>query len=730
MQIDRRSAQRLITGAVFAILLAAMALLSASLENSAQFGRLYSAVLVLTVSGVVALAGLIGLNLYRLVQQYRGRAPGSRITARLVVLLVVLTVMPVSLVYYFSVGFLDRGIESWFDVRVEKALRDALELSRTALSMRQRELLRQVQQAAEDLTQVPDGMAALAMDDARDRLGASELGLVAQGGQVVALSAADPTALVPTRVDDSIQRQARQGHAYVGLTQGGVEGLNVQVVVAMASQVPGTDSRLLQALFPVTERVGALADSVQSAYVQYRELAYLRIPLKQSFILSLSLILLVTILAAVWAAFFTARRLVAPIRDLAAATRAVAAGDYTERVRRAARDELGFLVSSFNEMIRQIARARDEVQQSREEAESGRAYLQAVVEHLSSGVFTLDEQHHLRTVNRAACEVLGVELEALVGRPLEAIAETYPHLGEFVAALEPHLAGGQGHWRQELALTGRGQQVLMCRGRGLEGVGYVVVFEDITALIQAQRNAAWAEVARRLAHEIKNPLTPIQLSAERLRHKYLRSMTPGESELMDRLTQTIIQQVESLKSMVNAFSEYARMPRMQRRPTDLNQLVGDVLEMYRGSRSHVDLRVELEPGLPPVDVDGDRIRQILHNLVRNAQEASEASPAWVLVSTHRLSGYDSELVELRVEDRGRGIPESILTQLFEPYVTTKRKGTGLGLAIVKKIVDEHGGSIAAENLADGGARIILRLPVEPPAEVDAAQHVAGAENGA
>jgi len=279
-----------------------------------------------------------------------------------------------------------------------------------------------------------------------------------------------------------------------------------------------------------------------------------------------------------------------------------------------------------------------------------------------------------------------------------------------------------------------GRQILMCRGALLPGgagqeAEHVIVFDDVTALIQAQRDAAWGEVARRLAHEIKNPLTPIQLSAERLRHKYLRSMAPEDSEVMDRLTQTIIQQVESLKTMVNAFSEYARMPRMQRQPADLSQLVGDVLELYRGSGSQVDLHVELEAGLPMVEVDGDRIRQILHNLVRNAVEASSTHPARVLVSAQSVHGHDSDFVELRVQDRGHGIPESILSQLFEPYVTTKPKGTGLGLAIVKKIIDEHGGSISAENLAEGGVCIAMRLPVGRQVEVAAAQ-VAAAENGA
>ncbi|HKJ77087.1 MAG TPA: ATP-binding protein, partial [Gammaproteobacteria bacterium] len=269
----------------------------------------------------------------------------------------------------------------------------------------------------------------------------------------------------------------------------------------------------------------------------------------------------------------------------------------------------------------------------------------------------------------------------------------------------------------EVVLFGAGgRQVLMCRGSALgehgqpQG-GHVVVFDDITALIQAQRDAAWGEVARRLAHEIKNPLTPIQLSAERLRHKYLRQMGPEDAEVLERATHTIIQQVETMQEMVKAFSDYARTPELERRPIDLNALVREVLDLYGGD-GQAEIETALDPELPRVEADAGRLRQLLHNLVKNALESGgREGPVRLEVSTRCAREDTCRHVELRVRDNGPGFPEQVRSQLFEPYVTTKRKGTGLGLAIVKKIVEEHGGMLGADNRAEGGAEVTIRLPI-------------------
>lgn len=708
-------------GALFVLLLVSLHLLSIATQDSAEFGRLYSWLLLLNALGLTALITLIGGSLYRLLRQHRARVAGARLTLRLVITFVLLAVVPVTVVYYYSLQFLHRGIDSWFDVRVEQALEDALDLGRSSLDFRIRDALRQTQMLAAELIDVPDALAALALNDLRSRSGASELILLAQNGRVIASSSAEPTAaIIPNLPTEGVLLQLRQGGSYASLDPIRDAGLHVRaaVLVPPSSQDPGV--RFLQALFPVPERLDQKATSVQSAYAQYKELVYLRGPLKYSFTLTLSLALLFSVLAAVWGAFFSARRLVAPIRELAEGTRAVAAGNYDKRLPPAGHDDLGFLVQSFNEMTRRIAKARADVQHSREQAESQKAYLEAVLGRLSSGVLVLDigEEPTLRMANAAAGQVFGIDLTQHVGASLRAIAAEQPMLGDFIAVAEAHLPVHGREWREEITLPGpAGRQILMCRGTSLPGTGdrpagYVIVFDDITALIQAQRDAAWGEVARRLAHEIKNPLTPIQLAAERLRHKYLRTMEAKDAELLDRSTHTIVQQVETMKEMVNAFAEYARAPKLQLGPLDLNRLVSEVLDLYRGADAPVHLVEHLCQEMPRVEADPGRLRQLLHNVIKNAVEAIAGQPgAMLTVSTQCVQDADLPRVELCIEDNGPGFPEDMLGQIFEPYVTTKHKGTGLGLAIVKKIVEEHGGVITGENLPQGGARITIRLPL-------------------
>jgi len=702
---------------LLALLLASLYLMSGATHNSALFSRLYSVLLGINGLAIVLLVALIGKHMYRLVQQYRGHVAGSRLTARLVIMFIVLAVTPVSVVYYFSLDFLQRGIDSWFDVRVEKALDDSLELSRTSLDVRMRELLRQTRQMSPQLANTPDSMAALALNDIRSDSDATELTLFSPNGRIIASSGTDTSSIVPARPDDATMLQLRQGSDYVGLDPIRDSGLHVRVAVRVPSPNPVGESRVLQALYPVTDRMNTLANSVQAAYAQYKELAYLRKPLKYSFILTLSLVLLLSLLTAVWAAFFSARRLVAPITDLAEGTRAVAAGNYDKRLPLPGKDELGFLVRSFNEMTHKIALARDAAARSQQQAEAQHAYLEAVLVRLSSGVLTIDRNQVLHTSNPAADQILGVDLGAFVGRGLDEVRREHPHTRHFIDAIAPHVVEGEQEWRDEIILFGAGgRQVLMCRGTLLPDVadvsaGHVIVFDDITALIQAQRDAAWGEVARRLAHEIKNPLTPIQLSAERLRHKYLGKMDEKDADVLDRSTHTIVQQVEAMKEMVKAFSEYARMPRLDLEPIDLNAVINEVLDLYRGERS-VKYLVNLDAKMPRVEGDIGRLRQLLHNLIKNALEAMESrGDARLSVTTRCMEEASCRFVEVRVQDNGPGIPGEMLGQLFEPYVTTKPKGTGLGLAIVKKIVEEHGGLLWAENPPSGGALVVIRLPV-------------------
>ena len=699
-------------------LVLSLSLLSTATENSLQFGRLHLALVVINALGLIVLVGLIGVNFIRLIRNYNRNVVGSRLTARLVFMFVILAVAPVSVVYYFSLGFLQRGIDSWFDVRVEQAMENALELSRSSLDLRIRELLRQTRSMADSLADVPEAGLMLGLNDLRSESDAYELTLLTDSGRIIASSSEDATAIIPSKPDEVILSQVRQNRNYAGLAPVGDLGLQIRVAVAIESFDVPAQQRVLYALYPIADRISLLADSVQSAYGQHKELVYLREPLKNSFTLTLSLVLLVSLLTAIWAAFFSAQRLVAPVRLLAVGTRAVAAGNYDKKLPVTSTDELGSLVQSFSEMTNKISLARDEAHKSKEQVERERVYLKAVLGRLSSGVITLDEDLNIRVANGAASQILEIDMDRAVGVNLKSLQSHGVHLKEFVDVLKRNLILHQEEWREEVSIARKqGAKIITCRGAILhsdeEGrSGYVVVFDDVTTLVRAQREAAWGEVARRLAHEIKNPLTPIQLSAERLRRKYLSTMDPEDAKVLDRSTYTIVQQVEAMKEMVKAFSEYARVPKLQLQSLKIESLVNDVLDLYRGDESGITFSFTIEDNVPDVEADAGRMRQLLHNLIKNAIESTrQRSDAKIDISVERTQKAGQELVELRVRDNGPGIPDNLIDNLFEPYTTTKSKGGGLGLAVVKRIVEEHSGSVFAENQHEGGACVVVRLPV-------------------
>lgn len=713
---------------VVVLLLASLYLMSIATHNSLLFGRLYSLLLSINFIATILLVGLIGKSVWHLIQQYRQGKTGSRLTTRLVVMFVILSTTPVSVVYYFSLDFLQRGIDSWFDVRVENALTDALELSKASLGVRTRELLRQTQQMSPRLNAISNELATLTLNELRIESGANELTLFTNDGRIVASSIQETTRLLPQHLEDSTLQRLRQGQDDFGLVPIPDIGLHIRIAINMANPDPALDGRILQLLYPITPRINELAENVQEAFSAVRSLTILRLPLKYSFILTLSLILLLSILTSIWAAFFAARRMVAPISDLVEGTRAVAAGNYEKRLPLPGKDELGFLVRSFNEMTQKISLAQDNARVSQQQAEAQHQYLETVLSNLSSGVITLDINNFLQTSNHAANQILNASLTPFIGHFLDDSLDENPHLHHFIDAIYPHIEAKEPQWQEEVILfTGGGRKILICRGTlllssadNLEG-GSIIVFDDVTERVKDQRSAAWGEVARRLAHEIKNPLTPIQLSAERIRHKYLHTMDPKDADILDRSTHTIVQQVETLKEMVKSFSDYARMPTLNLDNINLNQIITEVLDLYLTSHNDTLYSVTLDPSNPTIEADIGRLRQLLHNLIKNALEANQENHSEsqrktkeekIYISTRCAEEHACRYVEIKITDTGPGIAEEMFDQLFEPYITTKPKGSGLGLAIVKKIVEEHGGMIFAENAENSGASIIIRLPVK------------------
>ena len=704
---------------LFCFMLASLLIMSKALQNPEQFDQLYSGLLVFNTLGLLVLIILIGLNIRGLIKQIHERVAGARLTVRMVTMFVILSVTPVLILYYFSLDFLYRGIDSWFDLRVEHALEDSLELSRLALDIRMKEILRQSEKIAEEISVTDDTLIPFEVDQFRTRSGADEFTVMTRQGIIIGSSSVNPDNLVPDSPDETVLLQVQQGNSYIGLDMIRNAGLSIRVVVNVPNPGINTEARIIQALYPVTERVNDLADSVQSAYVQYKELSYLREQLKLSFVLILTIVLLFSIFSAVWAAFYSAGKLVAPIRDLAEGTKSVAKGDYHTRLPIPGNDELGFLVASFNAMTRKIASARDAARRSQDEAEAQHKYLEAVLERLSSGVLVLDSEECLRTANISGGRILGIEIREIIGRSFSRICKRYKHLEQLHYLFHTHIDEGDTDWYEQVTLFGAsGRQVLMCRGTSIvpareKALVHIIVFDDITALLQGQRDAAWSEMARRLAHEIKNPLTPIQLAAERLRHKYLQSSPAEKAKTLDRLTTTIINQVETMKDMVNAFSEYARAPVMSPRNVDLNLLVEEVADLYKNMDADTSITLNLMENLPVIVADPGRLRQVFNNVINNAFDASSHGEVLKLsISTSYINQPAMDYMETRIRDSGSGVNEDIMATIFEPYVTTKQKGTGLGLAIVKKIVEEHGGLVWIRNNMDGpGACVIIRLPI-------------------
>jgi PAS domain S-box-containing protein len=693
------------------LLLVTLHLMSSAVQNSAELSRYFVPLLVINLAGMVVLIGLITYNSIRLIRQYARHRAGSRLTLRMVAIFILISLTPVGVVYFYSFSFLQGGIDSWFDVRIDQAMEDARELAQASLDLNQRLWLKYTEQQLLSITDASESALSLTIAELRQQSGAMELSLSDLNGQIIAYSNAVASELAPSKPDDFIMQQLREGSSYVGLAREKDE-----LMIRVAVEDPLGRPFIIQGLYPASDRVSALSEKLELAYNRYKELSFLRQSLKRNFSLTLFMVLMFAVLSAIWAAFLSARRMVAPITNIAAGTRAVADGDYDRQLPvPRAKDELAFLVTSFNSMTRRIGQARDQADRSQREVEGQRAYLETVLGRLSSGVLTFDEEHRLRTTNPAAEKILGSNLQRLIGSPVQTLALTSPVLRQFAEGLQAPLRQSQEEWRGELTLFGgEGRKVLICRATPFSQPdgpkGHIVLFDDVTALIRAQRDAAWGEVARRLAHEIKNPLTPIQLSAERLRHKYLKQMPAKDAEVLDRATHTIVQQVEAMKSMVNDFSEYARPPQMEVKPLHLDRLIEEVVDLYRGNKS-VRFSVELGAEQARVEADTLSIRQVVHNLVKNAVEAMDGQKqARVEVITQVLTRDEHPYYEMRVRDNGPGFNEAMVQHLFEPYVTSKPKGTGLGLAIVKKIVEEHGGIIWAENCGKG-ACMVMQLPM-------------------
>jgi nitrogen fixation/metabolism regulation signal transduction histidine kinase len=695
---------------LFGLIILSLQLMSTATQESSELSDMYSWLLLANSLGSAILFILIGINVYSLARQLKKREAGSKLTTRMVSLFVLLAIAPATIVFYFSVQFLHQSIDSWFNVEIDRAMEDALELSEASLDQRMRWHVKQARYLAREVKGKSQTLITLEMGELRKDVGATEIALFSRQGRVIASNSVDPSDILPRLPDEQIWLQIRQNKKYLAFNSNENDELVIQVIVPVYDDPP----RYLQVLFPVPVRIADLTDSIDFAFVRYQEMTFLRNSLKTSFVLVLSLVLLLSLLAAIWVAFISIRHIVAPVKDLVKGTQAVANGNYQQKLPVVSQDDLGFLVESFNEMTHRIAQSRDETKAASIEVEHQRAYLETVLSNLTAGVISFSNDYKIRTANQAAYRILHIPVSHFVGQTLLDIMQGHAELTQLLEAIQRMLEQAEDIWEQRFAFLGaNGRQELLCRGTPLfsqtgEHVGAIVVFDDVTDLIQAQKNAAWGEVAKRLAHEIKNPLTPIQLSAERLQHKLATELSDKSAQVLQRSTQTIVQQVEAMKSMVDDFAEYARVSKKEVEYINLNQLIDEVLTLYLQPELKIKTRFNSENII--IEADPVSIRQVLHNLVKNAQEAMDGK-GLIEIKLNKVFRNNLEYAELAIYDSGSGLDEKQVETVFEPYVTTKVKGTGLGLAIVKKIIEEHGGVIWVDTTYNAGAGFIIQLPI-------------------
>ncbi|MEW6703895.1 MAG: ATP-binding protein [Pseudomonadota bacterium] len=703
---------------------------------------------------------IVGAALRLAVRMRRGKF-GSHLLAKLAGIFALVGVVPGLMVYAVSYQFVTRSIEGWFDVQVENALSAGLSLGRGTLDTLVNDVATKTRVAAERLADSRT-VPPLALERLREQLGARDVAVLGSSGQVM-MSTSGLASFAFERPAAQLMRQARSARVVSQLEglddelAGGAAAAAPQARVRALALIPNTELRLggeerfLMVVQPVPTAVATHALALQAAYREYQQRALARGGLRTMYVGTLTLVLILAVFGAVLLAAMLGHQLARPLLLLAEGMRQVARGDLRAKPVYASRDELGGLTRSFAEMTEQLSEAREQVQRGVAQLEGARTNLQTILDNLTAGVIVFDAARRIDTVNPGATRILKLPLSAYRGRQLGEVPglEAFAHAvwQRFELQVSSPEAGERDHWQDSFELqtglhNGRDQDTLtlLVRGAALPHDARLVVFDDITEVVSAQRSAAWSEVARRLAHEIKNPLTPIQLSAERLQHKLEAKLEGTDQAMLQRSVGTIVAQVQAMKQLVNEFRDYARLPAVRLQPLELNSLVAEVLALYGHAQEQGRLAAELAPGLPPIVGDATQLRQVIHNLVQNALDAvAEAPDGHVLISTEAARNDNGELraVRLKVADNGPGFADKVLKRAFEPYVTTKSKGTGLGLAVVKKIADEHGARVRIVNLppgpgggaGPGGAQVSLsfsnlapaQAPSPPPATAASSQ---------
>ena len=695
---------------------ASLLFLLSKASSSSEFisGSSYTVVLILSGIFILSLIAIIANQIKKLFGNIKKDVMGSRLSMRLVISFTLMAVIPGLIVYLVSVNFLTRSIESWFNVKVESALDGGLKLGQKALDIMLTDLELKAGRMALTLSSMPTTSQYAALSDLREKTGVQDATIISDQGKIIAVSSNDAESFLPA-LPTLIQLKQAENNIYGKIEPIKNKGLYLRVLAPINGAAISNERLILQILQPVPDSLTTLAESVQDVFQDYQKLSYSRDSLKVIFSITLTLVLMLAILTAVAIGFLLSRKLSEPLALLAEGTKKIAKGNFKTMLPEKGKDELGVLVRSFNSMTRQLDQATQTSENNQIRLESARSYLETVLAHLSSGVIVINDDMEIKSFNIAASKILQIDLSKNTNQLITSISNKNKLLNDFVVSIQEEIKAARSKKHFEIIKQfeikyEKNNQVLSLQITPLpqnKVKNYVLMIDDITMMIQAQRDAAWSEVARRLAHEIKNPLTPIQLSAERIKHKLGSKLNKEDTDILDKAVSTIVNQVDAMKTMVNEFSEYARAPKLNLELTDINETIKEISHLFENSG--IKITTTLLKGLPKIKVDVNMMRQVLINLIQNAQDAmiNNTKKPSIKINTNKYKNY----LILSIEDNGPGFSADILKKAFEPYVTTKSHGTGLGLAIVKKIIEEHEGTIVVENIKNGGANINIQLPI-------------------
>ena len=695
---------------------ASLLFLLSKASSSSEFisGSSYTVVLILSGIFILTLIAIIANQIKKLFRNIKKDVMGSRLSMRLVISFTLMAVIPGLIVYLVSVNFLTRSIESWFNVKVESALDGGLKLGQKALDIMLTDLELKAGRMALTLSSMPTTSQYAALSDLREKTGVQDATIISDQGKIIAVSSNDAESFLPA-LPTLIQLKQAENNIYGKIEPIKNKGLYLRVLAPINGAAISNERLILQILQPVPDSLTTLAESVQDVFQDYQKLSYSRDSLKVIFSITLTLVLMLAILTAVAIGFLLSRKLSEPLALLAEGTKKIAKGNFKTMLPEKGKDELGVLVRSFNSMTRQLDQATQTSENNQIRLESARSYLETVLAHLSSGVIVINDDMEIKSFNIAASKILQVDLSKNTNQLITSISNKNKLLNNFVMSIQEEIKAASSKKQFEIIKQfeikyEKNNQVLSLQITPLpqnKVKNYVLMIDDITMMIQAQRDAAWSEVARRLAHEIKNPLTPIQLSAERIKHKLGSKLNKEDTDILDKAVSTIVNQVDAMKTMVNEFSEYARAPQLNLELIDINETIKEISHLFENSG--IKITTTLLKGLPKIKVDINMMRQVLINLIQNAQDAmvNHTKKPSIKINTNKYKNY----LILSIEDNGPGFSADILKKAFEPYVTSKSHGTGLGLAIVKKIIEEHEGTIVVENIKSGGANINIQLPI-------------------